>query len=316
MRDRAVGDAGRTAPQLGARVASGPFRPVPPATRNIWVPAWSRKAALAGLGLRAPCRPSVVAAHHTAWAAIGVGGPQLLPGRAQAWHPPTGAEAWEALCDAWTASVGAFDGIAIYERPQHTRAGVGVLLLHRDRSVAFVKVLSDDAQTSTVWRVLEALDGTTLAGCRVPRPLGRGIVGTWRWLASAPLPAFPHRPARRPPIGRIAAALAESVRPALDAAAVPGHWQPMHGDLAPWNLRRVGARALWLLDWDEVGWGPPGADEVYYEATSSLLRGRPPAPVGAAEAVRFWSQRVGRRLEQRLDAGYDGGLLNQLSMMA
>ena len=38
---------------------------------------------------------------------------------------------------------------------------------------------------------------------------------------------------------------------------------PVHGDLAPWNLRRT-SRGLALFDWEAAGWGVPGSDLAYY----------------------------------------------------
>ncbi len=49
---------------------------------------------------------------------------------------------------------------------------------------------------------------------------------------------------------------------------------PVHGDLAPWNLRRT-SRGLALFDWESAGWGPPGSDLAYYRTSCAELRGRP-----------------------------------------
>jgi hypothetical protein len=46
---------------------------------------------------------------------------------------------------------------------------------------------------------------------------------------------------------------------------------PVHGDLAPWNLRRT-PRGLALFDWEEAGWGPPGSDVEYYRRSCDELR--------------------------------------------
>jgi hypothetical protein len=50
---------------------------------------------------------------------------------------------------------------------------------------------------------------------------------------------------------------------------------PVHGDLAPWNLRRTG-RGLALFDWEAAGWGAPGSDLAFYRNSCDELRaGRP-----------------------------------------
>ncbi|MBA2336915.1 MAG: phosphotransferase [Acidimicrobiia bacterium] len=77
---------------------------------------------------------------------------------------------------------------------------------------------------------------------------------------------------------------------------VPEHWRPMHGDFTPWNLRSSGGR-LTLVDWEDRGWAPPHADEVLYHATRQALGGRlVVAAPAATEAVYFWIDRVGTRM--------------------
>ena len=66
----------------------------------------------------------------------------------------------------------------------------------------------------------------------------------------------------------------------------------MHGDFAPWNLRRLRDGSLALIDWEDAGFGPPGADEVFYRATSAALWGHRPHRSEAREAVEFWRRRV------------------------
>ena len=83
---------------------------------------------------------------------------------------------------------------------------------------------------------------------------------------------------------------------------IPSHWQPIHGDLVPWNLREDNEGQLWLLDWEDAGWGPPLADYVRYFVAYQSLRwssghriadlmrvtlAREPTKV-IEEAARFW----------------------------
>ena len=90
----------------------------------------------------------------------------------------------------------------------------------------------------------------------------------------------------------------------------------MHGDLTPWNVRRMGFRALWVLDWDEAGWGPPGADAVYYAATMSMLTDRTPGRRrDDIEAVQFWRDKVERRATGDFDRPYNMALANRLASM-
>ena len=47
---------------------------------------------------------------------------------------------------------------------------------------------------------------------------------------------------------------------------------PVHGDLAPWNLRRT-SRGLALFDWEAAGWAAPGSDLAYYRQSCAELSG-------------------------------------------
>jgi aminoglycoside phosphotransferase (APT) family kinase protein len=78
----------------------------------------------------------------------------------------------------------------------------------------------------------------------------------------------------------------------------------MHGDLVPWNLREDGRGQLWLLDWEDAGWGPPFADLVRFIVAYSSLNWRSPTLIAARvrsvlatepadaldEVARFWMQ--------------------------
>ncbi len=302
---------------FGEELAAGPFVRVPPRRRNIQVPVPSRRAALAGLALYAPCRFRTLVAHHAGWALVGVLGPRVLPSSRGTWQPPLAPDHWEAVCTTWRRELGSFDAVAVYERPQASRSGVSALLLDDGHPKAFVKLRQECARLELSERVLTALAAAPSAHFHAPEPLAGGTEDGWEWLALSPMPLFPHRPPRHPPLGRIVEDLQDRLAPVLDGSGVPSHWRPMHGDLTPWNLRRVGPWALWLLDWEEVGWGPPRADEVYYAATGSVLLGsRPRAHSADAEAVRFWRRRVGSRPSGDFDRHLNDALVGILAAMA
>lgn len=127
----------------------------------------------------------------------------------------------------------------------------------------------------------------------------------WAARQYEPLPRF-HRPARWDP-ARIAAVAADAAR-ALEGllprpAETPAHWRPMHGDFVPWNLREDDRGQFWLLDWEDVRWGPPLADLARYVVAYYSLGRNSPARIAAltrralgsaatAEALRevavFW----------------------------
>ena len=83
--------------------------------------------------------------------------------------------------------------------------------------------------------------------------------------------------------------LVESVVPR--PAGTPTHWRGAHGDLTPWNLRRS-HRGTWLIDWEDAGWAPPGADDVYFRATIATMGRQAAHPLaladGQQEAARYW----------------------------
>ena len=100
------------------------------------------------------------------------------------------------------------------------------------------------------------------ASYRVPACRHAFATNGWSVREFEPLPRF-HRPARWDSIRirQVAADVSRSLAGRFQRPAeVPGHWLPMHGDLVPWNLREDERGQLWLLDWEDVGWGPPLAD--------------------------------------------------------
>ena len=118
------------------------------------------------------------------------------------------------------------------------------------------------------------------------------------------LPPF-HQPARwnAERIWRVAeevSVVLESLLPRPDR--IPSHWRPMHGDYVPWNLREDDRGQLWLIDWEDAGWGPPLADLVRYIVAYYSFGWSNPARIAAIvkktvgqrwegtllEVARFW----------------------------
>jgi glycosyltransferase involved in cell wall biosynthesis len=89
---------------------------------------------------------------------------------------------------------------------------------------------------------------------------------SWSVRQYEPLPPF-HRPAKwnAERIQRVAEDVSLALKAVLPPAdGIPAHWRPIHGDYVPWNLREDDRGQLWLLDWEDAGWGPPLADLVRY----------------------------------------------------
>lgn len=288
----AVALAPALAPALA--IADARFKPFPPGWSHLYLPTSSRRAAQAGLALYAPCTRRGAWAQRAAWVVAALLGPSLLPGRDVAWVPPTGAETWASLMRRWRDALGPFDAVAVCMRTQSTRQTAFSLLLLRDEvPTAFVKLRRDgDGKLTNEARALAAVSRFAPRSFDVPRLLLDGAEAEWRFLATHALPPRLHRPPSDPPlreiVGEIDAALADQPRP----PGTPEHWRPMHGDFAPWNLRRY-ERRLVLVDWEEAGWAPPGADEALYHAVRAVVQGRRTPDGGASdEVVAFWQRRV------------------------
>ncbi len=285
-----------------------------PPSGRLLVPAHGARGAAAGATVLMACRPVVVAAHHGAWAALRVLGPRVLPGER------IGLESAEPLGELLAplrAALGPFDGAAVLTRRQALRPALLALVLRDGRPRAFVKAVptSTDAGLRREQAALHALAGARgPGGIVVPRVIAAGSDRGWSWLASTPMPARPHRPAgQRTPVEEIASwlhgALADAV-PRDDT--VPSHWSAMHGDFAPWNVRRYLGGPLALVDFEEAALAPPAADVTYWHAARAALRDAQPAVPLDDEARGYWLGVVEARLARGVDPTLDQRLVNAL----
>jgi hypothetical protein len=139
---------------------------------------------------------------------------------------------------------------------------------------------------------VQLLTGSRPHSFTIPRIVASGEVSGWRFLLTRPLPPKIHRMVPSPPLGRIVGDIHIGLSTLPRPAAMPNHWHPMHGELAPWTVRELPSGDLIVLDWEKAGWGPPGADEVFYRASVSALMDAPPGPIHVREAMDFWRQRL------------------------
>ncbi|MFP5310009.1 MAG: phosphotransferase [Actinomycetes bacterium] len=268
-----------------------PTRAHPAAHHVVLTATDSPAAAAAGLSLYTPCHPTAVGAHHLVVAAARAGATRAVTREARADVP------WLEVLSAATTTLsglGRPDTFALHLR-RGDRAGGGGLLLAGGRPLAFVRVDADHDAAEREQRALAVLAGGD-GVVHVPAPLGAGRVGPWSWTASSPLPGRPHRPEPRPDLDRVHALLQRLARVVPRPDDTPDHWVVVHGDLAPWNLRRVLAGGTWLLDLDDVTWGPPDADAVLWSvATAHVRRRRRRGPETSDEARAYWRERLGTR---------------------
>lgn len=282
--------------------------------RCTWVPTTDRVAATAGICLYPASGRWGVAAQSLTWSAVRLFGPRMLPGRRVNWQAPFSQDTWSQLVADWQSALGKFESVAIYSRPQESRAGCSFLLVGDSQPLAFVKVRPNAAELEVEHQVLTQLHSVAAKSFHVPDPVGAGEVDGWHWLALRPLPPHPHRPNRAVDPTSLGKEVRDLLRDVLQPdPTVPPHWTPMHGDMTPWNLRRVGT-STWLVDWEDAGWAPPDADEVYYEAVSSTLYGSKPV-THSGETVDFWLRRVGARSPGDDDAPMNATLLRVLRRM-
>lgn len=295
------------------------YKAFPPGWNNIRVPTHPKGATLAGIATYTPCLAKGIWGQRVAWGLVTVGGAKLLPGKAASWEPPFGSEGWNQLLEQLHDIAGDFDSHTVYER-RRLRRGLMMLLLDGDVPVGFVKARElpgsgIDREEKALGLVEEMAPRTFQA----PRVLGSGEVAGWRYLVTSSMPPKMHRMIE----GRPPASMLDEVATALSslrrAATVPDHWLPFHGDFTPWNLRRFSTGLPWLIDWEDCGYAPPGADETLYLATAHAIgNALAQVPLPESEAVDFWWAEMNRRIREKLEWGLelrqlDHGLLEALA---
>ena len=266
---------------------------------RLLLPTSSRADARAGLTLLNPNRPAatVAARLYDTW--IAVVGPRAA-GRPASGVPDILMAADGALLAGVVDTIGPVTGWAVIDPRQPDRPRAALLAVRDGVAVAFIKVNRNITELDRERSVLDRLisGGVNL---RTPRVIGHGSVDGVGWMATTAMPSPRTRPMTELPAGWRTGQEFGSLepllgpRPSTDAVA-------LHGDLTPWNLRRC-AGEPWLLDWEDVGWGPPGADEAYFNATATAVCGSPLRPA-SPEATDHWIQvvrsRSGSGPEERL----------------
>jgi len=274
-------------PTTEASDASSGYKDFPPRLGHIKLPINSPDAALAGIAMYTPCRPWAVWGQRAAWVGVRLAGARALPGPISYWTP---GEDWSHVAQLLRAELGPFDSMSVYERLQEFRTGFAVLLLRAGQPVAFVK--SQIIEASMLQREKEALTAVRRSDPQtfgVPRVLTSGTAGRWGYLAVEPLTGL-HHPPRKPHLPEILAEIQSGLDELPKPGDTPNHWVPMHGDFTPWNLREFSRSRRILIDWEDAGWGPPGADEVLYRAAEAALFGNTVSPDDYPEARAYWRE--------------------------
>jgi phosphotransferase family enzyme len=272
---------------------TGGLTKFPPIWGHLEIPTSSRSAALAGLALYAPCKRWTIVAHRIIWLMTSTLGPKALPGRRQVWKPPMEEDTWRGLLHEWESSLGHLQGFAVYHRRPAGRQGFNLLALRDGEPCAFLKLRAEvDIGLSNEFEALRRVRDFGPRSFQAPQCLALGVREGWHYLALTPLPPRLHRPPRDPPLHVVVQEIVAALHTLPRDARVPPHWRPMHGDFTPWNLRRLDAGPLMLFDWEDAGWGPPGADEVLFRATEASLGRRVDAGWMHEEAMAYWQERL------------------------
>ena len=299
----------------------GKYKSFPPGWKHLMIPTSSRRAALAGLSLYAASRAPAVWGQRIAWAGVALFGPHILPGRARTWTP-IDADVWQELARRWRKELGPFDEVAGYRRTLSSRVGFAALLLWRGAPLAFVKLRpeGDAGHASNVEELaLRMIEASWPRSFSAPRLLAAGVVGPWRYFCTSALPSRLHRAPSSPPLSEITAEIQAGLAALPRPTGTPSHWQGMHGDFTPWNLRQSGAR-MFLVDWEHAGWGPPNADEIGYRLAAALIGvstgAMPWSPTpNDLEAIRFWAAQASGWTGSRRDDQYVARALRMLGAM-
>lgn len=262
-----------------------------PTSGHIWVPGSSARAAAAGLSMHSPCTAPAVLAHRLLFGAVRIVGARVLPGERASWPDPIDPDSWRECVRDWQELVGAWDSVALYQRPQQGRSGFSVLLLREGRGVGFVRVSPDHERAAHEFAVLEGLQRAEPESFTAARPLGFGTVDGYSWVASASVPNYPLGAVRQRAVRlRVIEEIGDVLETVLThTAGQPTGWRGAHGDASPWNLRTDLLGRVIVIDWEDAGFAPAGADLLYADLTAQLtFRGQRAASSSpeAAEWVR------------------------------
>ena len=280
-----------------------------PLNRRLLIPTSTGRGAAAAIATSMSCKPAAVGAHHLAWLVTRCSGTAMIPGARQALRLP---EAVDAVLSDVAEVVGGIDSVAVLSRRQARRGAHLVLAYQASTPIAFCKIAdSSNAPTfDTEQRCLRALSLLSPGPVVVPQLLAAGLAHGLQYTAMSALPPRPHRPAR----GDISAVVAWIQRGLANAIprTGPAHWRAIHGDFAPWNLRRLWFGDRTLFDFEDARYGPPLADTVFWNVATATLRGRAMESTIDEESREFWRLFLEDRLSTQSKPELDDRLLATL----
>ena len=205
-------------------------------------------------------------------AAVAVGGTRLLRSGTWAWPdlPP------DALAEQLRADRTELADLSIVAAAcprQHGRARLSLLCRQGPIDVVVKLGLPDDGLENET-AALRILTESPLPGIATPRVIASGRLdagGPIAYLATDALGLDGQRPAIGESLTTFESDLATRLHALPRPPGTAHDAVPLHGDLAPWNLRRTD-RGLALFDWEAAGWGRAGSDIEYYRTCCAELR--------------------------------------------
>ena len=140
----------------------------------------------------------------------------------------------------------------------------------RERAIV-VKLATVDDGLEREAMALSLLTARPLPAIATPKLIASGLlVDGITFLATDALGLDRQRPALGEPLHSFERDLADRLASLPRPADTADDAIPVHGDLAPWNLRRT-SRGLALFDWEAAGWAAPGSDLSYYRRSCAEL---------------------------------------------
>ncbi|HEX6233936.1 MAG TPA: glycosyltransferase [Jiangellaceae bacterium] len=208
--------------------------------------------------------------------------------------PVCGWKTWDAIVERAVSAVEGVPAEWLYLRSQWDKQRSSALAFDHLGTPQFLVVVELQGETT--------IHPTSSGGSfRVPACLDSFNSGDWHVGVIEPLPKY-HRAAGWEParIRNVVEDIPKSLDGLLERPKdIPSHWGPLHGDFVPWNLRESADGRLWLVDWEDAGWGPPLADAVRYLVAHLSLRRT--SPVDTARAARRAFGGAGVGLEEVAD---------------
>lgn len=258
----------------------------PPGKHYLTLPARNRKVATGGLALYDATFLHQRFALSTGRLLLGLG--LERPFRLHYRPPvPTWWDRW--LAEVAEPEVGpiAHTAFRLPGLPDYAPRVTSLLFDDQARVVAFAKHLVRDEPSDSSITAQHLLTDTPASTFRTPRLLTHGRFEAMAFQMHEPLPSGGHRQPKPDP--QLIESVIDDVQSRLAVLPKPGgtpkHYVPVHRDFLAINLRRASDGNLYLIDWDNVGWGPPLTDELAFWMGGLARRIGPTGPRRVAQVL-------------------------------